>query len=305
MDGANALLASVSRSFYLSMQFLPARMKPGVACAYMLARATDTVADASSLSVEKRINMLGGMRLLIANDKVEDKDCCLDSLKSDFAPNLTHQGEKQLLSRFGECLELMHRLPDDQIVLVRKVLGTIIDGQAWDLEYFQTQARVLTDQALDLYTYRVAGCVGEFWTDMGFLCYGDTFAIRNRSEMREMGILYGQGLQLVNILRDRGEDEQNGRFYLPDVEGRDAIGYWMQKAQFNLHQGVRYAGALRGIKLRFTTILPAWLGIKTLALVSMAAPQEGQPKPKITRKEVRKTMFKALAFAFGRACLDS
>ena len=45
MKGLRQLLSAVSRSFYLSMRFLPREMRPGVAVGYLLARATDTVAD--------------------------------------------------------------------------------------------------------------------------------------------------------------------------------------------------------------------------------------------------------------------
>ena len=45
MKGLHQLLSAVSRSFYLSMRFLPREMRPGVAVGYLLARATDTVAD--------------------------------------------------------------------------------------------------------------------------------------------------------------------------------------------------------------------------------------------------------------------
>jgi len=40
-----AILRSVSRSFYLSIRFLPAALREPVALAYLLARTTDTVAD--------------------------------------------------------------------------------------------------------------------------------------------------------------------------------------------------------------------------------------------------------------------
>lgn len=45
MKGLDHLLSAVSRSFYLSMRFLPREMRPGVAVGYLLARATDTVAE--------------------------------------------------------------------------------------------------------------------------------------------------------------------------------------------------------------------------------------------------------------------
>ncbi|MBP6602801.1 MAG: squalene/phytoene synthase family protein, partial [Verrucomicrobiales bacterium] len=43
------LLKSVSRSFYLSMRFLPAGMRDPISLGYLLARFSDTIADAPGL----------------------------------------------------------------------------------------------------------------------------------------------------------------------------------------------------------------------------------------------------------------
>ncbi|WP_052310651.1 squalene/phytoene synthase family protein [Granulicella mallensis] len=41
------LLKSVSRSFYITLRVLPVGMRDQIGLAYLLARATDTIADAS------------------------------------------------------------------------------------------------------------------------------------------------------------------------------------------------------------------------------------------------------------------
>src|SRR6056297_2017116 len=57
-----ALLKSVSRSFYLSIRFLPATMREPVALGYLIARLTDTVADAPGIPEERRLELLEGLR---------------------------------------------------------------------------------------------------------------------------------------------------------------------------------------------------------------------------------------------------
>src|SRR5437667_71593 len=52
------LLRSVSRSFYLSIRFLPALLREPIALAYLLARTSDTVADTSQIPVTVRIETL-------------------------------------------------------------------------------------------------------------------------------------------------------------------------------------------------------------------------------------------------------
>jgi len=71
-----------------------------------------------------------------------------------------------------------------------------------------------TDEELDDYAYKVAGCVGEFWTHM---CRSHVFpkAPLNDDTLLADGIRFGKGLQLVNILRDLPDDLRQGRCYIP------------------------------------------------------------------------------------------
>src|SRR3989442_14413551 len=52
------VLRSVSRSFYLSIRFLPAQLREPIALAYLLARTTDTVADTAQISGSVRMETL-------------------------------------------------------------------------------------------------------------------------------------------------------------------------------------------------------------------------------------------------------
>src|SRR5437588_12052074 len=52
------ILRSVSRSFYLSIRFLPALLREPIALAYLLARTSDTVADTSQIALTVRIETL-------------------------------------------------------------------------------------------------------------------------------------------------------------------------------------------------------------------------------------------------------
>jgi farnesyl-diphosphate farnesyltransferase len=70
------LLRSVSRSFYLSIRLLPVQLREPVALAYLLARATDSVADTPGISVPVRIETLkmlsGGIQGKASRDVVVD-----------------------------------------------------------------------------------------------------------------------------------------------------------------------------------------------------------------------------------------
>jgi farnesyl-diphosphate farnesyltransferase len=67
---------------------------------------------------------------------------------------------------------------------------------------------------LDLYTYYVAGVVGEFWTKI-HKAYMPAWQPHQFQNLCALGIRFGQGLQMTNILKDIGKDLAIGRCYLP------------------------------------------------------------------------------------------
>src|SRR5215467_11173778 len=53
-----SLLKDVSRSFYLTLRVLPAKIRSQIGLAYLLARTTDTIADTGLIASEKRLKAL-------------------------------------------------------------------------------------------------------------------------------------------------------------------------------------------------------------------------------------------------------
>ena len=76
---------------------------------------------------------------------------------------------------------------------------------------------------LDRYTHLNAGCVGEFWTDM-VVAHRPRCAGGICPRMRARGARFGQGLQLINVLRDLPRDLRIGRCYLPRLGARRRSG---------------------------------------------------------------------------------
>ncbi|TAF99147.1 MAG: squalene synthase HpnD [Betaproteobacteria bacterium] len=85
---------------------------------------------------------------------------------------------------------------------------TVIDGMQQDLE----KNRYLNIDELRGYCYRAAGVVGEVSARI--------FGMRTMNDPRtlEYARLLGESLQLINIIRDVGEDARRGRIYLPSDE---------------------------------------------------------------------------------------
>ncbi len=284
------ILKSVSRSFYLSMVFLPKKMRSPISLAYMLARASDSVADSSQADIKLRLSILQQMGQAIAGDLTDaERGTLLSALQGELAKAQTKESEGKLLQRFGDCLLILESCSAGEQELIRRVLHTIIKGQCWDLEFFEQHDCVENNKQTQDYTYMVAGCVGVFWTDLGRLCMGEgQFCPEDKlKDMREAGNRYGCGLQLVNILRDRAEDAANGRSYLCSAPSR-----WEARAAKYLQDGVDYSLRLASVKLRFTALLPALLGLKTLKLVHEAG--DTTARQKITRSTVYMTMVQAM-----------
>src|ERR1043166_6155340 len=149
-DLIGPLLRNVSRSFYLTLRVLPPEIRPQISLTYLLARASDTIADTKAVPTHERIEML--RRFAVGEEfKLTPADCSA--------------GEQRLLVRLEECLAMLASLPEQDQRLIRELHQTIITGQIFDLERFPDGTHTaLTAAELDRYTYLVAGCVGEFWT---------------------------------------------------------------------------------------------------------------------------------------------
>ena len=209
----------------------------------------------------------------------------LARLSDTEADGAATEAERELLARRDELLLWLDQSPDR--AAIQHVWQTIREGQRFDTERFAaSDAPPLSDEELDRYTYLVAGCVGEFWTR---LCAEKIprFANRPISEMLDLGIRFGKGLQLVNILRDRAADSRLGRTYLPP----ERIPATLALARRHLDAAETYTRALTVPRLRASCALPYLMGRETLDLVEA---DPAAPRLKISRSRVWWLLLRAL-----------
>jgi farnesyl-diphosphate farnesyltransferase len=315
------ILRSVSRSFYLSIRFLPALLREPIALAYLLARTSDTVADTSQIPVTVRIETL--KLLSDAIQGAASRDVVAD-LTASFVSLQENRSERQLLEALPDCLLWLNQMEHANRTDIRIVLKQITRGQMLDLERFgePKEVRALgTAVDLDEYTYLVAGCVGEFWTRLCFR-HVRNFARRTEDEMLALGRRYGMALQLINVLRDAGSDLRAGRCYLPEYELNAAhltpsqilsepervqpiYRTWLEKAKAGLESGMEYSRAIENRRIRAATVLPALIGARTLALLQVAGAAALERTVKVPRSEVR-AMILSLAVTFvSRGTMDA
>ncbi len=274
------ILRQTARSFYLTLRLLPRPVRADLTLGYLLARATDTIADSSDVTLEDKLKLLHAVRNSIGHEKI-----------AGYTPQDSNAGrqnfaESRLLMELPALWRRMYSLDSSDRKRLEVVLNHILEGQIFDLERFVPGASPLTDDELKHYTYLVAGSVGEFWTE---LCAKrlHRFAKEPLETMCARARHYGQALQLVNILRDRHADARIGRIYVRE----ENVSHQTTQARTGLEAGTAYCAALYSGRLRCATLLPILLGFRTLALMESNA-----PKPwKISRSEVRKWTLRSLA----------
>jgi farnesyl-diphosphate farnesyltransferase len=287
------LLRQVSRSFYLTLRILPHSIKAPLSLAYLLARAADTIADTRLVDVGQRRGVLLQLRRSI-QEACEGRIPPLPDFGEFAAAQKGSAGEgtaaeRVLLENLGKLLETLRTFSVNDRIAIRAVLETITNGQEMDLMRFGTAsadqiAALDTDKDLDEYTYKVAGCVGEFWTQ---ICRAHVFpkARLNDEALFANAVRFGKGLQLVNILRDLPKDLRQGRCYIPRLQLSDVglrpedlldanmierfrplYSKYLDQAIGHLFAGWQYTTALpfRYVRLRLACAWPILIGVQTV-----------------------------------------
>lgn len=292
------MLKGVSRSFYLTLRLLPAPMRPAASLGYLLARASDTIADTAQVPVADRLTVLTQFAAAVAGENRAPLAWPQALLES------ADPKETILLRETPALLHWLDRLPAEQRALVREVVAVIISGQTLDLQRFAhaTAAEPVAlkhAHELDDYTWRVAGCVGAFWTKLGWLTLGEDFSAGPEPWLTACGVDYGKGLQLVNILRDLPRDLAMGRCYLPVHDPHDHAEllachrHWLEIALQWCDGGIAYSTTLASRRLRAASALPAMLAKETLLAMRNATWEQLAARVKVPRRRVYALLFRA------------
>ncbi len=205
------VLKENSRTFFIPIVRLPARLQETVASAYLCMRAIDEIEDHPDLDDAKKAALLRGLGpILQARIGLGNAHASLAELEFFFSPY--HAVLPEVTLRIGDWLlnmptDIAPRVWDATIAMAERMAY-------WVENHWQIQ----TEADLDGYTFSVAGAVGLLICDIwGWF---DGTAIDRISAVQ-----FGRGLQAVNILRNRKEDADRGVNFFP--EG------WSDKDMFN------------------------------------------------------------------------
>ena len=305
------VLKQVSRSFYLTLAVLPGCVAKQVGLAYLFARAADTIADAGRIDRSTRAELLGQLKFQFVQQACDYED--IRSIQTMTASQQEHPGERTLLEHLDRCFLVYENLSPGDRAKIRHVLPILISGMEMDLDHFPGESEAdLTAlpslEDLDDYTYRIAGCVGEFWTNIMYAHLPRIRRTWDREAKIRTGIRFGKGLQLTNILKDLSTDLRRGRCYIPvellapaGLEPRDLLdtrtmaGFspilhsLVQTALAHLDHGWLYATSIprRDLRLRLACMWPILIALKTLHLLTTCDNLlDPARKLKISRMEV-------------------
>jgi phytoene synthase len=167
--------AASGSSFYYSFLFLPSERRRAITAVYAFCREVDDVVDETSDT--------GVAQAKLAWWRTE--------LAALFGGTPSHP-----------VTQALQPFIDARFGITRERLDAVIDGMELDLR----QNRYLDYAALQRYAHLVAGVVGEMSASI--------FGFVNPQTIQYAGRL-GRALQLINIIRDVGDDARRGRIYLP------------------------------------------------------------------------------------------
>ena len=300
------LLEGTSRSFYLTLKRLPKSVKGQIGLLYLLARISDTIADSGESGGEDLLELLEDY-----NNRAQGHSNSMPDF-SNLSDVQENPAEGLLLRGAHGPIELLEEASVVDQELIRRCLDIIISGQRMDLERFSDNngsvIRSLSRyEEMDDYAYRVAGSVGEFWTE---ICLEHAFeaSAELKEELMSSGVRFGKALQLINILRDIPEDLEIGRCYIPiddlkkiglspnDLLHSDSIDVfrplldqYIAKTEEHLDEAVRYIGLLphNQYRLRGACMIPVIIGQRTLALLKTQNVLDRNNRVKVSRKEIK------------------
>ncbi len=285
------VLKHVSRSFYLTLRVLPAVLRDQIGLAYLFARAADTIADTGVLPREQRLEYLQLFRGLFSERGFAGQ--AVTRIQQAVLPHQSLPAERLLVERLEDCFRIFLEFSVEDQARVRSLMQNLTPGMEMDLTVFagdrvEELTALRSYEDLDRYIYHVAGCVGEFWTQMT-CAHVPSLAFWNQTHMARIGVRFGKGLQLTNVLKDIPRDLQRGRCYVPQDWLEDAglkpadllrseslpalrpvLTRLLRHALDHLDQGWLYTLAIpRGqIRLRLACMWPLLFAGETLRLVA-------------------------------------
>jgi len=303
------ILKRVSRTLYLSISILPAKVRASMALGYLLCRALDTVTDCLGPDIVLKRDILALSRHL--GDKKYSPE--LAEKIRRVAADITNPGEKELLLKFDKLLEVYHKFSEGDRALIDFVCDGVVCGMEMDLETFAGPglAAFKTEEELKKYCGYIGGVPGIFWARL----YRETIRQNNvrmvKSPSEDSARALGSALQIINILKDMAADLKAGRCYLPqsdlsavnlnpqDLRNpanmeqlRGTVYKWVAWGLDQLDTSEEFVASIPKTELamRAAVIWPVYWAMDTLEKIAGANLLDSADRPRIKRGRIYSTI---------------
>ncbi|MXW70745.1 MAG: phytoene/squalene synthase family protein [Acidobacteria bacterium] len=202
------ILEGVARTFALTIRPLPGNLYDATGNLYLLCRIADTIEDEPALSPDEKGAFSSRLVALVSGDGDPV------GFSRDLGERLSAAtaNERDLIANAERVLSVTARFSDAQREAIQRCVRIMTRGMV----EFQRGASIrglrnLED--LNRYCYHVAGVVGETLT--AFFCEYSAEMRKRREDLFALSVSFGQGLQMINVLKDIWEDHRRGACWLP------------------------------------------------------------------------------------------
>lgn len=297
------ILPEVSRTFSISIKFLPGTLGRAVLDAYLLCRIADTLEDDPLAPAKEKVRLL---------DRFME---CFDSVaaaEAFSAAATTVSGDPahlRLVQHTHLVFALFRTLPDQTRVIVRRWVEEMVEGMKKFVDLYPTGIRIQTLTEYNDYCYYVAGTVGHLLTE---LWHAHSSAVNRQryAMLLPRCEAFGEALQTVNILKDIAWDaEHENSIYIPEQsliewgssqqtlldpglleKNLKALTSLVELAWHDLDDALEYLLLIpkRAAPIRLFCILPLLFAYATLReITASTAMLQSGGTVKITRAEVK------------------
>lgn len=239
MSEIDDLLQKTSRTFALTIPLLPVPTRAEVEVAYLLFRIIDTFEDARLWTPERRVDALRRFGELLEREPGASAPLAAECGRE---PPVDHAGYMELMAKIPFVLGVFSAIRAPARACIRRHVVRSAERMAGFVKRCDSegQLKLLTLDDLRDYCYSVAGIVGEMLTELYLIERPELDAVAG--DLRDEAAEFGEGLQLVNILKDAGRDAEEGRTYLPKYATLDEV---FALAKGDLDAATRYVEHLR------------------------------------------------------------
>ena len=202
------ILEGVARTFALTIRPLPGDLYDATGNLYLLCRMADTIEDEPALSPDEK-DVLSRRLVELASGQGDS-----DVFSRDLGARLSAAtaSERDLIANAGRVLNVTARFSGAQRQAIQRCVRIMTRGMV-EFQRGATIGGLRNLEQLNRYCYHVAGVVGETLTAL--FCEYSAEMRKRREDLLALSVPFGQGLQMINVLKDIWEDHRRGACWLP------------------------------------------------------------------------------------------